>query len=391
MAGLSAEIGHDSCPQGTETMGREVKIPDGGNHDGDPHEGSIAETENTLTIPKRMVLIRILVIALSLFVCMALVAGGKSESAKPEAKKPTYLLRFGHVQTSEDLFHKAYEKWAKAVNEKTKGDVLIEVYHSAQLGKEEDVLEQMRRGTNVGWQTDPARLGNYVKEFSIMYAPYFFENLDEVKKLLKSPTIAEWVKKLEEEFKIKVVSYAWVQGYRNVFSNKMGKNPTEFRGMLIRTAPAPMWVATVNSLGCKAVALPYGELYNAIQTKVVDGCELPYAAAAKLKVFEVAKYIIETQHIFQANVQVVSADWFNKLPKEYQTILIDECDKAGLEVSETLNKNAEQDKQFMISKGMTYIPHSELDVKAFKESGKKVYEQFQLLEVRDKIYKELGK
>jgi len=88
---------------------------------------------------------------------------------------------------------------------------------------------------------------------------------------------------------------------------------------------------------------------------------------------------------------VVSADWFNKLPKEYQTILIDECDKAGLEVSETLNKNAEQDKQFMISKGMTYIPHSELDVKAFKESGKKVYEQFQLLEVRDKIYKELGK
>ncbi len=307
------------------------------------------------------------------------------------ATKATYLLRFGHVQTENDLYHIAYEKWARAVAEKTNGDLLIEVYPNAQLGKEEDVLEQIRLGSNVGWQTDPARLGNYVNEFSVLYAPYFLENLDEVKKLLDSKAIGGWIQKLEDKFKIKVISYAYVQGYRNVLSNKLGKNPTEFKPMLIRTAPAPVWVATVNSLGCKAVALAYVDLYNGIQTGIVDGCELPYAAAAKLKVYEVAKYILETQHIYQLNIQVCSADWFNKLPEEYQKILIDECNKAGLEVSELLQKNADADRQFMIDKGMIYIPHEDLDVNAFKKAGAAVYDELKLNDAREAVYAELGK
>jgi len=334
---------------------------------------------------KRIFLILLVVIMVSAF----FVSGSAIEGYC--ATKATYVLRFGHVQTDQDLFHKAYEKWAKAVAEKTNGDLLIEVYPNAQLGKEEDVLEQIRQGSNVGWQTDPARLGNYVNEFSVLYAPYFLENLDEVKKLLNSKAIGEWIQKLEDEFKIKVISYAYVQGYRNVFSNKLGKNPTEFKPMLIRTAPAPVWVATVNSLGCKAVALPYSDLYNGIQTKIVDGCELPYAAAATLKVYEVAKYIIETQHIYQLNIQVCSTDWFNKLPKDYQTILIDECNKAGLEVSEQLQKNADADRQFMIDKGMTYIPHKDLDVNAFKKAGAAVYDNLKLNDAREAVYAELGK
>jgi len=338
-----------------------------------------------LKMKKRIFLILLVVIMVSAF----FVSGSAIEGYC--ATKATYVLRFGHVQTDQDLFHKAYEKWAKAVAEKTNGDLLIEVYPNAQLGKEEDVLEQIRQGSNVGWQTDPARLGNYVNEFSVLYAPYFLENLDEVKKLLHSKAIGEWIQKLEDEFKIKVISYAYVQGYRNVFSNKLGKNPTEFKPMLIRTAPAPVWVATVNSLGCKAVALPYSDLYNGIQTKIVDGCELPYAAAATLKVYEVAKYIIETQHIYQLNIQVCSTDWFNKLPKDYQTILIDECNKAGLEVSEQLQKNADADRQFMIDKGMTYIPHKDLDVNAFKKAGAAVYDNLKLNDAREAVYAELGK
>lgn len=331
-----------------------------------------------LKMKKRIFLILLVVIMVSAFFING-------------STKATYVLRFGHVQTEKDLYHIAYEKWAKAVAEKTNGDLLIEVYPNAQLGKEEDVLEQIRQGSNVGWQTDPARLGNYVNEFSVLYAPYFLENLDEVKKLLHSKAIGEWIQKLEDEFKIKVISYAYVQGYRNVFSNKLGKNPTEFKPMLIRTAPAPVWVATVNSLGCKAVALPYSDLYNGIQTKIVDGCELPYAAAATLKVYEVAKYIIETQHIYQLNIQVCSTDWFNKLPKDYQTILVDECNKAGLEVSELLQKNADADRQFMIDKGMTYIPHKDLDVNAFKKAGAAVYDDLKLNEAREAVYAELGK
>jgi TRAP-type C4-dicarboxylate transport system substrate-binding protein len=312
-------------------------------------------------------------------------------SLAADAKKPTYLLRFGHVMTDQDAFHKAYLKWAKAVSDRTNGDLVIDVFPSAQLGVEEDVLEQMRQGSNIGWQTDAARLGNYVREISVLNAPYFVENLDEVKGLLKSKTVAGWNKKLADEFKIKVVSFAYVQGSRSIFANKVGKSPEQLKGMLIRTAGAPIWVESVKSIGPKPVSLPYGELYNGIQSKTVDGCELPYAAAYNLKVFEVAKNIIETKHIYQMNFMVVSSAWFNKLPADYQKILEEECTKAGLEVSESLAKDADNVRQEMIKKGMNYIPQSELDMVAFKKASGAAYEALKLGEAREAVYADLGK
>ena len=171
-----------------------------------------------------------------------------AEDAKDDGQ--FYKLNFGHTLTENDPFHQAYLKWAEAVSKKTGGKLQIEVYPSSQLGVEEDILEQMKQGTNVGWQTDAARLGNYVNEFSVLLAPYFLENMDEVKELMDSPTIAEWEKKLEDEHNIKVISFGFVQGYRNIYANKKATNPDEMKGLQIRTAGAPVWVAGIDSLGC---------------------------------------------------------------------------------------------------------------------------------------------
>lgn len=329
----------------------------------------------------------LLIVVISSILISTISAQGASE----KENKSEYLLRFGNTLTPDDEFNKGMNRWATAVKEKTGGNLNIEIYPSGQLGIEEDVLEQVKQGTNIGWQTDPARLGNYVKEWSIFYAPFFLSGLEDVQKLRESKEIEKWKTQLEEEYNIKVISFSWVQGYRNIFANQKGYSPNDLKGMLIRTASAPMWVATINSLGCKAVALPYGDIYNAIQTKVVDGCELPYAAAKASNIHEVAKYIIETNHIFQLNAMIVSADWFEALPTEYQKILVDECDNAGLNSSEILLNNADKNRQFMIDQGLTVIPHSDLDMDAFKESAEQVYEKMGLMEIKENLYKELGK
>lgn len=317
---------------------------------------------------------------------------GETEKAEDTVDDgQVYTLNFGHTLTEKDPFHQAYLKWAEEVKEKTNGKLNIEVYANSQLGVEEDVLEQMKQGTNVGWQTDAARLGNYVNEFSVLLAPYFLENLDEVKALMDSPTIAEWEKKLEEEHNIKVISFAYVQGFRNVFANKKATNPKEMEGLKIRTAGAPIWVAGVNSLGCTATALAYGEIYNGIQTKVVDGCELPYIAAASLNIQEVAKYVLETQHFYQNNFMVCSAEWFNSLPKEYQDILTGECDKAGIEVSEQMEKDTAAAKQVFIDAGLEIVENKDMDIEAFKANSQKAYDELNLNEAKEAIFKELGK
>jgi TRAP-type C4-dicarboxylate transport system substrate-binding protein len=303
----------------------------------------------------------------------------------------TYLLRFGHVQTDAEEYHKAYVRWAERVAERSGGRLQIEVFPNAQLGVEADVLEQMRRGSNVGWQTDPARLGQYVEEFAVLYGAYLLSGFEDFERLVGSPTIESWSQRLEEEFGLKVVSYAYAQGFRNVMANKVARSPQEMRGVRIRTAPAPAWLATVNSLGAVATGLPYGELYNAVQTGVVDGAELPVAAARALSVYEVADYIIETRHIYQMNVQVVSAQWFNSLPEDLQQILVEECNRAGLEATQALEAKAAEDMQFLIDNGMELIAWEEIDNEAFVASGQQAYVTLGVTDIKAAIDAELGR
>ena len=101
----------------------------------------------------------------------------------------THTLRFNHVLGPSEPFHEGFMNWAKRVEERTNGGLKMEVFHSAQLGVEEDIIEQIRQGANVGQNTDSARLGNYVPSIAVMNGPYFVSSLEDVWKLSESPTI----------------------------------------------------------------------------------------------------------------------------------------------------------------------------------------------------------
>ena len=187
------------------------------------------------------------------------------------AGQPKYLLKFNHVQTATEPYHLAWEEWSRKVAERTRGEVKIEVYHSAQLGVEEDIIEQMRMGAPVGQSSDPARMGNYVKEFAMMNLPYFVDNLDEVEALAKSDSIKKWQKELEDKFGIHILSFFYCQGFRQVYANVPLRKPEDLKSLRIRAAPAQAWQELVRALGGTPVAIPYVEIYSAIQTKAVDG------------------------------------------------------------------------------------------------------------------------
>ncbi|MDR1932899.1 MAG: C4-dicarboxylate TRAP transporter substrate-binding protein [Spirochaetales bacterium] len=331
----------------------------------------------------------LMVLILTLACSAGVFAGGGQEGGSAQAGKQ--VLRFGHTLTEQDAYNVYMRKWAEAVSTATNGDIVIEIYPSSQLGSEEDVLEQIRQGANIGWQTDFARLGSYVKGLSVVNAPFFVSDLDEALKLQQSAAIKSLNKELADKFGIAHISFDWIQGQRHVFTNKPAKSPEELKGLRIRTAPAPIWVESVNSLGCTAVSLSYGEIYTGIQTKVVDGCELPYNAANNLKIFEVAKYVIETGHIFQLNAMVVSHAWLQKLPQNYQSILISECDKAGLEASKALADQTAASKKNMTDKGITVIGRDQLDMQAFIRESAKAYAALGLTDVRAAVYRDIGK
>ena len=170
-------------------------------------------------------------------------------------------------------------------------------------------------------------MGNYVPGIAVMNGPYFVETLEDVAKLRKAPTVIKWQEELASKFGLKVLSFNWVQGYRHFFTNKAVRKPDDLKGLRIRTPPAPIWQESIRALGATPVAMAFGEMYPGLQQKAIDGVELVYNNIPGGRFYEVLKFFNETRHIMLINFEVVSAKWFDRLPKEYQAILIEECDK----------------------------------------------------------------
>lgn len=328
-----------------------------------------------------------------LIVCMSgvsvLFAAGAQEAQGAQEK---YVLKFNHVLTPQDPYHAAFQKWADAVAEQTNGNLTIEVFPSAQLGVEEDILEQIRQGANVGQNTDAARLGMYVPDMAVMNAPYFVGTLEEVEKLNTLPTVQKWKDELERTQGFKVLSFFWVQGFRQMVTNKPITKPADLKGLRIRTPGAPIWQESIRAIGATPIAMNYGDMYTGLQTKAIDGLELSFTATATGGFEEVTKYVNETKHILLINFEVISSEWFNSLPVEYQKILEEECNKAGLEVSRAYLEDIDpRNRQLLESRGMTIIPESQIDMAAFRKAGDAAYTKLNLMNARNQIYNEMGK
>jgi TRAP-type C4-dicarboxylate transport system substrate-binding protein len=177
-----------------------------------------------------------------------------------------------------------------------------------------------------------------------------------------------------------------------MITNKPIMKPEDLAGLRIRTPGATDLAGIHPAIGATPVAMAYGEMYPGLQTKAIDGLELSFTAAFNGKFYEVTKFVSETKHILLINFEIISTKWFNALPAEFQKVLEDECNKAGLEVSrDYLEKIDVQARKDMQAKGVTIIDASQIDMAAFKAAGEKAYQKLNLTAAKEKIYKELGK
>jgi TRAP-type C4-dicarboxylate transport system substrate-binding protein len=301
----------------------------------------------------------------------------------------TFTLRLNHVLAPSEPYHQGFLAWAKRVDERTKGGLKIQVFHSAQLGVEEDIIEQMRQGASIGQNTDAARLGTYVKGIAVMNGPYFAESLDEVDKLSRAPTVLKWQEELATQHGLKVVCFDWVQGYRHFFTNKPVRSPADLSGLRIRTPPAPIWQESIRALGAAPVAMAFGDMYPALQQQAIDGVELVYNNIPGGRFYEVLKHANETKHIMLINFQVVGSKFFDGLPAEYQAALVEECKRAGRETSEKILASEQAVKQQLKGRGMTI--NEDVDLAAFRKAGEAAYEKLGIADAKKAVHAEIGR
>jgi TRAP-type C4-dicarboxylate transport system substrate-binding protein len=130
-------------------------------------------------------------------------------------------------------------------------------------------------------------------------------------------------------------------------------------------------------------------MYPGLQQKAIDGVELVYNNIPGGKFYEVLKFANETRHIMLINFEVVSAKWFDTLPKEYQAILVEECDKAGEATSRQIFKLEAEVEQQLKGRGMTIV--EDVDLAAFRKAGDRAYEVLKIQDAKNAVHKEIGR
>ncbi|MDR3301945.1 MAG: C4-dicarboxylate TRAP transporter substrate-binding protein [Spirochaetaceae bacterium] len=316
-----------------------------------------------------------------LLVGAALLGAGCAEKAK------TFTLKMSTQLADTSPMVDGFREWGKAVEERTKGGIKIEVFTTAQLGSDEDVIEQALQGVNVAVLTDGGRMANYVKNIGIIGMPYIADGYDDLLKITSSPTFSTWDAELVGNG-IRILSYSWYDGPRNFYTNKPITVPADLAGQRIRTPGAPVWARSVAAMGATPIAMPWTDSYNALQSKSIDGVEVQSTSAGPAHMEEVTKYLNRTEHFQLANFIMVGETWFAALPAEYQQILAEECKKASGENAKKILAVAAEFENVMVSKGMLVV---ESDKAAFKQAAEAAYDELGFRELRDQIWQEIGK
>ncbi|WP_246526626.1 C4-dicarboxylate TRAP transporter substrate-binding protein [Plastoroseomonas hellenica] len=319
----------------------------------------------------------------------ALALGLALAAMAPAAAQERFTLRLNHVLGPSEPFHEGFQTWARRVQERTNGGLTIRVFHSAQLGVEEDIIEQMRQGAAIGQNTDAARLGTYVRGMAVLNGPYFAETIEDVAKLAESPTIRRWQQELAASHGLQVVCFDWVQGHRHFYTNRPVRTPQDLAGQRIRTPPAPIWQESVRALGAAPVAMAFGEMYPALQQRAIDGVELVWNNIPGGRFNEVIRYVSETGHILLINFQVVGSRFFQSLPEAHRTALVEECRRAGQETSRRIAEREQEVRRQMLARGMTAVDN--VDMAAFRRAGARAYEVLGLAAEREAVLRDVGR
>jgi len=229
------------------------------------------------------------------------------------------VLRLAETHPQDYPTTKGDYEFARLVKERSNGRMVVEVYHSKQLGEERAVIEQVQLGAIDMTRVSISAVSAFVRDLDAFQLPYLYRDAAHMWKVLNGPIGEEILKKHEAS---NFVGVGWFEGgSRNFYTKKQVKTVSDLKGMKIRVQQAPLMVGMVEALGAVATPLPYGEVYSALQTGVVDGAENNWPSYLTTSHYEVAKYFITDEHTRVPEITVGSKKVFDKLSKEDQAII----------------------------------------------------------------------
>ncbi len=303
------------------------------------------------------------------------------------------VIKFSHVVAQDTPKGKASEFFAKRAGELTKGKVKVEVYANSTLYKDKEELEALQIGAVQMLAPSLAKFGPLgVKEFEVFDLPFIFDNDKELHTVTGGPVGKMLFAKLETKG-IKGLAY-WDNGFKSFSANKPLKTPDDFKGLKMRIQSSKVLESEMRAVGALPQVMAFSEVYQALQTGVVDGTENPHSNLYSQKMHEVQKFVTVTDHGYLGYAVITNKKFWDGLPADVRGPL----EQAMKEATEYANKIAKEENDQALEKvkasGKTQVviltPAERLSLKKAMVKVHKEQEARIGKETIDEVYRETG-
>jgi tripartite ATP-independent transporter DctP family solute receptor len=280
--------------------------------------------------------------ALALTMTLGLVGGAAAQE---------FSARIGHLERAEQARHQGLEMVAEIVRERTDGNVVFELFPAGQLGQAREMNEGVQLGVIEGTVSPAAFLSGFNPAVSILDVPFIYPADREAANELRTGAFGEAVLASFDEIGVNAIAI-WPNGRKSFTSNKPLDSVEDFVGQHFRVMDSRVLISQFEAVGASAIALPFGELYTALQTGVVDGQENALDTISSMRYDEVQTNLLVSEHGANEDIVMFNPDWWNSLPEEYQTIIVEAFDEVRPKVEEIKEASQAASRERLEEAGM---------------------------------------
>ena len=270
----------------------------------------------------------------------------------------------------------AVQNMGKKLEKATNGRLSIQMYASMQLGGEKEAIEQAQVGAIQFARVSVGALGPVIDELNVFNMPYLFRNTAHMQKVIDGAIGQELMDKVTNNPKAGLVALCWMDaGARSLYDTKKAiRNIDDLKGMKFRVMGNPMFVDMMNALGGNGVSMGYDQVFNALQTGVVDGAENNPPSFVFDNHYQVAKFYTLDEHLIVPEMVVFSKKTWDTLSKEDQALLVKFGREAQLEERVLWDKYEKDAMDKARAAGITIIEIT--DKKPFQAAVKPVWDKY---------------
>ncbi|WZL72145.1 TRAP transporter substrate-binding protein [Clostridiaceae bacterium 35-E11] len=264
----------------------------------------------------------VFLLIVSVIVFLAGCGNATQQASEKGGEAKEIVLKAGHSVPPTHPYHLGLERFAQLINERTEGKVKIEIFHSAQLGNERDMIEGLQMNTLDMVVSSTGPIGGFEPKMLVVDLPFLFRDREHAYKVLDGDIGNELLSSLTSK---NIVGLAfWENGFRQLTNSKKSIETVEdIQGLKVRTMENEVHMDAFKELGADPTPMAWSEVFTALQQKVIDGQENPIPIIYSTKVYEVQKHLALTEHFYSPALLLMSKGTFDKLDENTKQIFTD--------------------------------------------------------------------